>query len=83
VLCISHNCLQGLPDELYSLTALRDVNASYNQIDFISNSIGNMEGLHVGGSRSQQQSKGSCSSFCLVAAAQHPHCAELQRFQAV
>jgi hypothetical protein len=28
---------------------LRDVNASYNQIDFIPNSIGNMEGLHVGG----------------------------------
>jgi hypothetical protein len=49
VLAVSHNCLQGLPDGLFGLTTLRDVNASYNQIDFIPNSIGNMEGLHVGG----------------------------------
>jgi hypothetical protein len=49
VLAVSHNCLQALPDALFGLTVLRDVNASYNQIDFIPNSIGNMEGLHVGG----------------------------------
>ncbi|KAF6266084.1 hypothetical protein COO60DRAFT_642489 [Scenedesmus sp. NREL 46B-D3] len=47
VLAITHNCLQDLPEGLYTLTTLRDVNASYNQLDFISNNIGNTEGLHV------------------------------------
>lgn len=44
---LQHNCLSALPLSMYSLTALKTLDVSYNRPAQLQHEIGNMEGLQV------------------------------------
>lgn len=44
---LAHNCLPALPLSLYTLTALKTLDVSYNRLVQLQHEIGFLEGLQV------------------------------------
>lgn len=44
---VAHNCLAALPLSLYTLTALKTLDVSYNRLVQLQHEIGFLEGLQV------------------------------------
>lgn len=52
---LQHNCLSALPLSMYSLTALKTLDVSYNRLTQLQHEIGNIEGLQVCGASGPEQ----------------------------
>lgn len=61
---LQHNCLSALPLSMYSLTALKTLDVSYNKLAQLQHEIGNMEGLQVCGASGPEQLRACWEQPC-------------------